>query len=45
MIDKNPEWEPLPDSRPSLPYVLFAAVVGAAIMLLTLVVLNRLLVE
>ena len=44
MPDKKPEWEPLPDSRPSLPYVLFAAIVGAAIMLLTVVVLDRLLV-
>ena len=42
---KKPELETLPDSRPSLPYVLFAAAVGAAIMLVTWIVLNQLLVE
>ena len=45
MPDEKPEWEPLLDSRPSLPYILFAAVIGAAIMLVTWVVLHRLLVE
>ena len=45
MSDKKPEWEPLPDSRPSVPYVLLAAVMGAAVLLGTSIVLHRLLVE
>lgn len=41
MNNKNTEWEPLPDSRPSLPYVLFAAVVAAGVVLVSLVLLSR----
>ena len=45
MIDKKSEWEPLPDSRPTLPYILFAVVVAAAITLAAGIMLNRFLLE
>ncbi len=41
MCDKMPEWEPLPDSRPSLPYVLMAVVVATVITVMSYVLLKR----
>jgi hypothetical protein len=41
--DKKPDWEPLPDSRPSLPYVLVAVVVAAAIVIIALALITAVL--
>ena len=39
----QPEWEPLPDSRPSLPYVLVAVVTAAATAIVALALITAVL--
>lgn len=43
MNDEKPDWEPLPDSRPSLAYALFAVAVATGIVFLVAAVLDYIL--
>jgi len=40
MNDEKPDWEPLPDSRPSLAYALFAVAVATGVAFLVAAVLD-----